>query len=39
MLAAEAIPYTNFKQKIRIVKEELKKNRYIEIKEAKSNDS
>lgn len=31
MLAAEAIPYTNFKQKIRIVKEELTKNRYVEV--------
>jgi len=29
--AAEAIPYRNFKQMIRIVKRELKKNRYIEI--------
>lgn len=29
--AAEAIPYRNFKQKINIVNEELKKNRYIEI--------
>lgn len=28
---AEAIPYENFKEKINIVMEELKKNRYVEI--------
>lgn len=28
---AEAIPYKNFKEKINIVMEELKKNRYVEI--------
>ena len=31
MLTAEAIPYETFKQKIRIVKEELTKNRYVEV--------
>jgi hypothetical protein len=31
MLTAEAIPYKNFKEKIKIVKEELDKNRYVEI--------
>lgn len=29
--AAEIIPYTNFKQMIRVVKRELAKNRYVEI--------
>lgn len=28
---AEAIPYKNFKEKINIVKEELRKNRHVEI--------
>ena len=28
---AEAIPYENFKEKINIVMEELKKNRYVEV--------
>lgn len=29
--AAEGIPYKNFREKIDIVKEELKKNRHVEI--------
>lgn len=29
--AAEGIPYKNFREKIGIVKEELKKNRHVEI--------
>lgn len=28
---AEAIPYKNFKEMIKIVKEERKKNRYVEV--------
>lgn len=28
---AEAIPYKNFKEMIKIVKKELKKNRFVEI--------
>lgn len=28
---AEVIPYSNFKEKIRIVKEELSKNRHVEV--------
>lgn len=31
MLAAEAIPYQNFKEMIKIVKRELNKNRYVEV--------
>jgi len=27
----EAIPYSNFKERIKIISEELNKNRYIEI--------
>lgn len=29
--AAELIPYRNFKEKIKIVKEQQRKNRYVEI--------
>ncbi|WMM24022.1 hypothetical protein RBU61_13970 [Tissierella sp. MB52-C2] len=29
--AAEAIPYKDFKEMINIVKEEIRKNRYIEV--------
>lgn len=28
---AEVIPYRNFKEKLKIVKQELKKNRYVEV--------
>lgn len=31
MLAVEAIPYRSFKEKIRIVSEELAKNRHVEV--------
>lgn len=31
MLAVEAIPYNSFKEKIRIVAQELEKNRHVEV--------
>ena len=31
MNVVECIPYETFKERIRIVKEELKKNRYVEV--------
>ena len=31
MNVAEVIPYKNYKEKFRIVKQELRKNRYVEV--------